>query len=115
MRTRSASATAADSASDVVQPHGEASLHHFHLIHKSGPNRANTQRVALAMRYIAADVRQIGRARECVTLVRAKMQHDGFDAEPALPLHATSRVLAEAVAAGMRAHADAMARETQNY
>jgi ectoine hydroxylase-related dioxygenase (phytanoyl-CoA dioxygenase family) len=90
---------------------GEASLHHFHLIHKSGPNCGNTQRVGLAMRYIAADVRQIGRIRECVTLVRGEMQHDGFDLEPELPLHAT----AEELAAGLAAHADAMARETQNY
>ena len=90
---------------------GEASLHHFHLIHKSGPNRGNVRRVGLAMRYIAADVRQTGRVRECVTLVRGRTQHDGFDLEPELPLNATE----EELKAGVVAHADAMQRETQNY
>ena len=90
---------------------GEASLHHFHLVHKSGPNRGNTPRVGLAMRYIAADVRQTGRVREFVTLVRGAMQHDGFDLEPELPLHATAEQCVE----GLAAHAVAMARETQNY
>jgi hypothetical protein len=90
---------------------GEASLHHFHLVHKSGPNGGTSQRVGLAMRYIAADVRQTGRVRECVTLVRGQMEHDGFDLEPQLPANAT----AEDVEAGMVAHADAMRRETANY
>jgi ectoine hydroxylase-related dioxygenase (phytanoyl-CoA dioxygenase family) len=90
---------------------GEASLHHFHLVHRSAPNLGNTDRVGLAMRFIAADVRQKGHARECVTLVRGMMQHDGFDLEPELSPNAST----EEVEAGLRAHAEAMRRETANY
>merc|ERR1712216_119327 len=35
---------------------GEASLHSFHAVHWSGPNRTRRRRVALAIRYVAADI-----------------------------------------------------------
>ena len=91
---------------------GEASLHHFHLVHRSSPNCGDRPRVGLAMRYIAASVRQSGQVRECVTLVRGRTEHDGFDLEPVLPAsHATTTDIELCLAA----HADAMARETANY
>ena len=66
----------------------------------------------LAMRFIAADVRQTGKVRECVTLARGAVEHDGFDLEPVLPLgHPT----AADIEAGLTAHEDAMTRENANY
>jgi len=90
---------------------GEASIHHFHLVHRSAPNRGRGHRVGLAMRFVAASVRQTGQAREMVTLVRGEAEHDGFDLEPDLPMDASE----EERAAGRRAHAEAMQREKDNY
>ena len=33
---------------------GEASFHHFRLVHRSGPNRSGTRRIGLAIRYMSA-------------------------------------------------------------
>ena len=114
---------------------GEASLHHLLLVHRSAPNRADPSargalRVGLAMRFIdasvraplatsqvdgtlnpPAQVRQTGASRECVTLVSGAAQHDGFDLEPLLPPNPSPAERA----AGLAAHADAMAREKENY
>jgi hypothetical protein len=64
------------------------------------------------MHFIAASVRQTGCARESVTVVRGVMEHDGFDLEPALAVD--WRDDRKESAAGLAAHADAMARETAN-
>lgn len=96
---------------------GEASLHHFHLLHRSGPNRGNQPRIGLAMRYIAAEVRQIGKIKEMVTLVKGKMEHDGFDLEPVLP-HGKDIDTGEMkiyIERGKKAHKEAMQRESLNY
>lgn len=89
---------------------GEASIHHLFLVHRSSPNVGSDSRVGLAMRFIAASVRQTGCARECVTPFGA-LEHDGFDVEPTLPDHPD----ADDIAAGRAAHADAMRREKANY
>ena len=61
---------------------------------------------------VAASVRQTGPTRESVTLVHGEIEHEGFDLEPRLP--ATDPSDAE-LAHGLEVHADAMARERENY
>jgi len=92
---------------------GQASLHHFHLLHKSGPNNSTQPRIGLALRYIAASVKQTKPTREAVTLVSGTLEHDGFDLEPALPLefNATGNDIEK----GRAAHQDSMRRERANY
>jgi len=93
---------------------GEASLHHFHLLHKSGPNKGNQPRIGLALRYISGTVRQTGSTREMVTLVKGKMEHNGFDLEPILPLNEED-VLNIHMDVGRKVHKEAMERESMNY
>jgi len=42
-----------EAAVDVVLKPGQASLHHGHLFHASGPNRTGDRRIGAAIRYIA--------------------------------------------------------------
>ncbi len=44
-------------AVDVVLRPGQASLHHGHLFHASGPNRTDDRRIGAAIRYIAPSMR----------------------------------------------------------
>lgn len=44
-------------AVDVVLQTGQASLHHGHLFHASGPNQTNDRRIGCAVRYIAPSMR----------------------------------------------------------
>jgi len=61
-------------AIDVELKAGEMSLHHFHLVHGSNPNRADMPRIGFAIRYIAPAARQ-ARAHHPVVLARG---HDPF-------------------------------------
>mmetsp|Transcript_28316 Transcript_28316/g.72795 ORF Transcript_28316/g.72795 Transcript_28316/m.72795 type:complete len:283 (+) Transcript_28316:42-890(+) len=64
-----------------LQP-GEASLHHNKLVHCSGPNLSDSRRVGLAIRYMAASVRQRLPTRDSVTLVCGKPPGDYYRLEP---------------------------------
>ena len=90
---------------------GQATLHHFHMIHQSGHNLSDSNRIGLAVRYMAASVKQTGKIRESVTLISGQHEHDGFDLEPILPSFPSK----EDVRRGKEAHADAMRREAANY
>ena len=92
---------------------GQASFHHFHLLHQSGPNHSSRPRVGLALRYIAASVKQTGKMREAVTLISGQMEHDEFDLEPSLPIG--RRVSDLEIKRGKAAHRDSMVREKGNY
>ena len=46
-----------DEAVDIVLQPGQASLHHGHLFHASGPNRTDDRRIGAAIRYIAPSMR----------------------------------------------------------
>jgi ectoine hydroxylase-related dioxygenase (phytanoyl-CoA dioxygenase family) len=46
-----------DEAVDIVLQPGQASLHHGHLFHASGPNSTNDRRIGAAIRYIAPSMR----------------------------------------------------------
>ena len=104
---------------------GEATVHHFLTIHKSGHNHHPTQaRVGLALRYIAFNVQQIGSVRESVTWIEHDHHGDDknkeqkkellarhFDVEPKLPDHPTDADIQR----GRQAHFEAMQRESANY
>jgi non-heme Fe2+,alpha-ketoglutarate-dependent halogenase len=51
---------------------GEMSLHDVLIVHGSEPNRSRTRRVGFSIRYIPADLRNVGRARNSATLVRGR-------------------------------------------
>ncbi len=63
-----------------LQP-GEMSLHHMAVVHGSQPNRSDTQRLGVVLRYIRPDVRQI-KARDSAMLVRGEDRFGHFDLEP---------------------------------
>jgi ectoine hydroxylase-related dioxygenase (phytanoyl-CoA dioxygenase family) len=103
---------------------GDATLHSFYTIHKSGHNLHPTQpRVGLALRYMAQTVRQTGTVRELVTWVdneddtaqeRVKRKNEFgkyFDLEPLLPTNPSQ----EDVDKGRMIHREAMQRENNNY
>lgn len=54
---------------DVVLRTGQASLHHGHLFHASGPNRTGDRRIGAAIRYIKPSMRQRGGERSLVAHV----------------------------------------------
>ena len=85
---------------------GQASLHHIRLLHASGPNQSTDRRIGLAIRYMAAHVRQIG-DRESATLVRGEDTHRHFDPEP--------RPRVDFDAAALAAHRGAVERALRNY
>jgi non-heme Fe2+,alpha-ketoglutarate-dependent halogenase len=97
---------------------GQATLHHFHTIHQSGPNQsATTRRIGFAIRYMTARVRQTGRIRETITWISGSRGGDdcGFDWEPVLPAVSSESSTTKEERRGREAHADAMQRETANY
>ena len=69
-------------AVEVVLAPGEMSLHHVRLIHGSEPNKASHRRIGYAVRYIAADVRQLSGVPDAATLVRGRDRYGHFTHEP---------------------------------
>ncbi len=47
-----------DDATDVLLSPGQASLHHGHLFHASGPNTTGERRIGVAIRYIKPSLKQ---------------------------------------------------------
>lgn len=103
--------TAAADWTSIPLAGGQATLHHFHTVHRSGPNRSKASRVGLALRYAVPCVKQTGRTRECVTLASGRTEHGLFDLEPVLPPNPT----ASDIVIGKEAHAEAIRREVANY
>lgn len=48
---------------------GQASMHHGHLFHSSGPNKTNDRRIGCAIRYIKPSMKQLTGDASLVTLV----------------------------------------------
>src|SRR5262245_18325679 len=71
------------SAVNVVLRAGQASFHHGHMFHASGPNRTGSRRVATAIRYIAPTMKQVSGEKLLVSLVSGKDKHGHFEAVPA--------------------------------
>src|SRR3954452_15759471 len=61
---------------------GQMSLHHTHLVHRSGPNRTEHRRIGLGISYIPTHVRCRSRTRLSAMLVRGTDRYGHFDDEP---------------------------------
>jgi hypothetical protein len=61
----------AEAVSAVLGP-GEMSLHDVLIVHGSDPNRSTSRRVGFSIRYIPADLRNVGSDRNSATLVRGR-------------------------------------------
>ncbi|MBH67002.1 MAG: phytanoyl-CoA dioxygenase [Rhodospirillaceae bacterium] len=63
---------------DVILKTGQASLHHGHLFHASGPNRTSDRRIGVAIRYIKPSMKQRNGAKSLVTLVAGEDNFNNF-------------------------------------
>lgn len=63
---------------DVILQTGQASLHHGHLFHASGPNRTNDRRIGVAIRFIKPSMKQKTGDRSLVTQVSGEDHYDHF-------------------------------------
>ncbi|MEM9355863.1 MAG: phytanoyl-CoA dioxygenase family protein [Pseudomonadota bacterium] len=71
-----------DGVAVELQP-GQASMHHGHLFHASGPNTTNDRRIGSAIRYIKPSMKQQSGDRALVALVSGEDRYDHFTiAEP---------------------------------
>jgi non-haem Fe2+, alpha-ketoglutarate-dependent halogenase len=91
-------------AVDLVLQPGQCSFHHLMTVHGSKPNRSYDRRIGIAIRYIAASVRQLG-GRDFATLVRGEDRERNFEPEPA-PRRSLDPV-------AVAAHAAIVARHTE--
>jgi hypothetical protein len=78
------------------------SLHHTHLIHRSGPNLSTDRRIGFGMSYIPTSATCRASVRQGAMLVRGTDRYGNFDDEP--------RPQIEYGAAEQAAHAAAVAR-----
>lgn len=63
---------------DVVLNTGQASLHHGHLFHASGPNTTDDRRIGAAIRYIKPSMKQRSGDRSLVALVAGEDRYGHF-------------------------------------
>lgn len=64
---------------DVILETGQASLHHGHLFHASGPNRTDDRRIGSAIRYIKPSMKQETGDRSLVAHVSGEDHYGNFD------------------------------------
>lgn len=64
--------------SDVVLKTGQASLHHGHLFHASGPNKTDDRRIGSAIRYIKPSMKQRTGDKSLVTQVSGEDKFGNF-------------------------------------
>ena len=57
---------------------GQASMHHGHLFHASGPNKTNDRRIGCAIRYIKPSMKQLTGDASLVTLVSGTDRYGHF-------------------------------------
>src|SRR3546814_13138811 len=69
-------------AVDVVLAPGQASLHHGHLFHASGPNRTGDRRLGAAIRYIPPSMRGRSGPDTEVALVAGEDRYGHFRCVP---------------------------------
>jgi hypothetical protein len=81
---------------------GQMSLHHTHLIHRSGPNLSNDRRIGFGISYIPTSATCRASIRQSAALVRGVDCYGHFDDEP--------RPLVDHGAAERAAHAEAVTR-----
>jgi ectoine hydroxylase-related dioxygenase (phytanoyl-CoA dioxygenase family) len=61
---------------------GQMSLHHTHLVHRSGPNQTSHRRIGLGISYIPTHARCRCETRLSAMLVRGVDRYGNFDDEP---------------------------------
>jgi len=61
---------------------GQMSLHHTHLIHRSGPNLSSDRRIGFGISYIPTSAACRASARQSAMLVRGVDRYGNFDDEP---------------------------------
>ncbi len=71
------------SAVNVLLRAGEASFHHGHLFHASGPNTTPARRVGVAIRYIAPSMKQTSGHKLLVSHVAGEDRYGHFEHMPA--------------------------------
>ncbi len=71
------------SAVDVLLRAGQASFHHGHIFHASGPNTTHARRVGVAIRYVAPSMKQVSGDRLLVSHVGGEDRHGHFEHIPA--------------------------------
>ncbi len=64
---------------DVILKPGQASLHHGHLFHSSGPNQSKDRRIGIAIRYIRPSMKQNTGDRSLVTLASGIDRYGHFN------------------------------------
>ena len=70
------------SAENVLLRAGQASFHHGHMFHASGPNQTNSRRLGVAMRFVAPSMKQISGARLLVSHVAGRDEYGHFEVMP---------------------------------
>lgn len=72
-----------DDGVSVILKTGQASMHHGHLFHASGPNTTDDRRIGSAIRYIRPSMKQRSGDRSLVALVSGEDRYGHFEiAEP---------------------------------
>src|SRR5688572_11325911 len=70
------------SAVNVLLRAGQASFHHGHMFHASGPNTTNARRVGLAIRLVAPSMKQVSGEKLLVSHVSGKDEYGHFELMP---------------------------------
>ena len=70
------------SAVNVVLRAGQASFHHGHMFHASGPNGTDSRRIGAALRYIAPSMKQVSGDKLLVSHVSGKDEYGHFNVAP---------------------------------
>ena len=71
------------SAVNVLLRAGQASFHHGHMFHASGPNTTNSRRLGVAIRYVAPSMKQVSGDKLLVSHVSGKDEYQHFEIMPA--------------------------------
>ncbi len=79
------------SAVNVLLRAGQASFHHGHMFHASGPNMTSSRRLGVAIRYVAPSMKQVSGDKLLVSHVSGKDEYGHFEIMPA----PAGRLLAE--------------------
>jgi ectoine hydroxylase-related dioxygenase (phytanoyl-CoA dioxygenase family) len=79
------------SAENVQLRAGQVSFHHGHMFHASGPNKTNSRRLGVAIRYVAPSMKQTSGDRLLVSHVSGEDRYGHFENMPA----PAGRLLAE--------------------
>ena len=70
------------SAANVLLRAGQASFHHGHMFHASGPNKTNSRRLGVAIRYVAPSMQQTSGDKLLVSHVSGEDRYGHFEHMP---------------------------------